>query len=637
MATNNKNNGIIDFNNTPFSNGYITFNFKEFSLNSIDLEWMNNEKNSFLAARHNCEFHLKQSNNLLSIAIHNNSDKPLFIENIQISFSADRQTRELITSEWFEYIHSFNFEGSSGVKRVGISNSYLDVNPESSMVYLIHNSEKKESYMFSTRLPYNGDYVSFKALHSHTHMEGTFGLQITSTQQRIIKPGKKIKMTTIAHSCGKKPLQLLEDLGNNYSKNKKIALKEVITGWNTWDFYAGTIKEEDIYENLKHAKKIFHDNIEYFILDEGYEPRWGIWNANWKFPNGLKNISDKITSTGKVSGIWTAPLLVDVNTDIYLNNPRWFARNENGNIVTKSFSYGTMAFLDPTNKDVRKFLTTTFTNLRKAGFTYFKVDFTQEILNATHFQDTTVPRGEIIRNAFKTIRKAIGNNNYLLACGAPFESVTGIVDACRTSGDIHNFWAHILKNASQISARWWMHRRLWNNDADFLIVRTPETISSKTTGHIHTLRPFDRKNYWKAGREMNLNEAKVYALLVYLTAGDIVLGDKLSDLNKTGIDIIKRVLKSPLQHAATPMDLFEQHDALPSIWLAEEKDYYFIGIFNWEENPKDINIDLSKYGINKSGTITGFWDDKTIEPANNIINLALRPRSCNAYIITKGE
>ncbi len=630
----NPTTGTVIFNNTPFSSGNVLFNFQQFRFSSTDMSWAVNGDNCFEAIKNDCKFVFEYNDEgHIFITVYNNGSEQLFINDINIQFSPDQPSENLKTDEWMEYIHSFNFGESSGVKKVGLSNSYLESNPSSSMVYLLHNQKQHKSYLFAACIPYCGDYISFKAIHSEPHLQGTFGISITSTQQRLIKPGQHAATTAIQCYCGNDPVQLLDDLGRHYKKKITLNSKETVTGWNSWDFYAGTVTSENIFDNHAQANKLLPDTLKHIIIDEGYELKWGLWDANWKFPEGLNGFSARITDAGGIPGIWTAPLLVDTTTDIYFNHPEWFACDTNRNISTKSFSYGTMAFLDPTNPEVEEFIEATFTRLKKDGFKYFKVDFCQEILNATNFYDRTVPRGELIARAFKIIRRAIGQDSYLLACGAPFESVINIADACRTSADIHNFWGHILNNATHISARWWMHGRLWNNDPDFLIVRSKETTTVDRQNRPYTPRPYDRKNFWFAGRELNLSEIKVYALLVYLSAGDIILGDDLSALNDKGLEIIKKVLERPLQNAGVPVDIFKYHDALPSIWVAKEKGFSVIGIFNWEEDAKHITIDLSLSGIGNITTITGFWDGKELQTDVNTIDITLQPRSCNAFII----
>ncbi len=631
----NLEKGTLSIKNTPFENGKIEFIFTQFRCCSNELQWIETKNNMFTASQYDCEFSISINDNSVSAGIKNRGSQPIFLHDVYIRFAPSEISDTLKSDEWMEFINSFNFGVSSGVKKVGLSNSHLPSNPDSSMVYILYNRVSKKAYMLSACLPFSGDYTSFKALHDSLHLEGDFGVEIKSTQERLLQPGNKVSTTAVQCMTENNPQELLQILGRQYHAKIERPLKEVKIGWNSWDYFAGAITSQNIYDNQRKAQESLPDSVRYFVIDEGYEPRWGVWEANWKFPEGLDNFCKKIKSAGGVPGIWTSPLLVNTYTDIYLNHPEWFAHDKSGNIATKAYSYGPMAFLDTTRKDVQDFIYNTFAALKQAGFKYFKVDFTQEILHAETFFDKTIPRGALIRIAFDTIRKAIGDDAYLLACGAPYQSVIGIADACRTTGDIHNFWGHVLQAATQISTKWWMNRNLWNNDPDFLIVRSSETSTVSQLNRKYKPKPFSINNYWLAGREMNLQEVKAYAMLVYLSAGDIMLSDDLNTLNETGLEIIRKILSKPLKNAAIPMDLFDYHDALPAVWFSKEEEFSLIALFNWHEDHRNIAIDLADYGIASQVDIIDFWEDTQIHADNGELTVQLPARSCKALIVKK--
>lgn len=117
---------------------------------------------------------------------------------------------------------------------------------------------------------------------------------------------------------------------------------------------------------------------------------------------------------------------------------------------------------------VRSWLGETSSRLREAGFEYFKLDFLQLVLNARRFHDPSVPRGQLIRLAAEAIRKAVGDESYVMGMG-DMGSAGGLIYAARIAGDIHNFGGHIRQNALSAAVHYWKHRRLWNNDVDFAI------------------------------------------------------------------------------------------------------------------------------------------------------------------------
>jgi hypothetical protein len=467
-------NGKLSIADSPFQNANIMFNCGTFQLHSEGLDWTENES-VYSTDINGLECRVDVSNETLNFAVENHANETCRLDSVVIGFDPLKMEIPLNSEEWMEYVNAFSFERKSGVKRVGLRTLRMEANPASSLLYLLARRDGSESILISTLPPHRGDYVSFKAFHDAPHCEGGFGLSIVIDVRADIAPGHSFETTHVSVDQGECPLALLEKLGEKWRSAENRPLKTKVTGWNSWDYFSGAVRSKDIFANLDACESRLDGKPNYFVIDEGYEPRWGVWDANWKFPEGLDGYCDKIKKAGKTPGVWTAPLLVNTYTDIFLNHPEWFARTADGGIATQSYSYGPMAFLDVTTSGGAEFLRETFSKLRSYGFEYFKVDFTQEILKADSFHDKSIPRGGILRKAFTIIRESIGDDSYLLACGAPYESVTGLVDACRTTGDIHNFWGHVLANAEAMACKWWMQGSLWNNDPDFLIVRAKET------------------------------------------------------------------------------------------------------------------------------------------------------------------
>ncbi len=617
--------GLLHFEGTPFANGRILFQLDGLSVQSTDLTWRRGA--GYVASNDSLEFRIHTSRGKLAVRIKNAGRVARTLRTVQFRFEPQALPEAPQAADYREFIHSANFESASGVKKVGLPGRQLEHNPESSMLYLLHEIETRRSVLFGVMPPPAGDLVKFQALHDAPHMEGRFGLRITSVQDRLIPPGDQARTSPMQVRTGTDPLVLLDEYGRRLGRAWRRSLKPVAAGWNSWDYYAGAVTSEDVLKNVRYARKRFPERLKTFVIDEGWESRWGDWVASRRFPEGLREFCRRVKREGGTPGIWSAPLLVNTYTALYREKPDWFLRSRDGAIATRLYTYGPMAFLDITVPEVEQWLFDTFARLRKDGFEYFKVDFTQETLRADVWRDGTVPRGALLRKAFTSIRRAIGESSYLLACGAPYESVIGIADAVRVSGDIHNFWSHVLTNAASIAARWWTHRRVWNADPDFLIVRSPETSTLPRMNREYAPKPFNSSGgFWRAGRELNLGEVKAYALLVYLSAGDLMLGDELPTLDRTGLGILQKVLERPLPEAAMPIDLFRRHDCLPSLWHVREQGGHFLGLFNWTEDRATISVDLRDLGIRSWSRIERFWEGTELAAPEGRISLELPPR-----------
>ena len=635
MITFTPKTGLVALADTPFDKGRVVFRFREFSCASDQLRWRKSGA-AFVAAALDCEFRISTPRGALKIELKNKAGSNRFLVEVRIVFSPEDMDDPPACREFREYIHSFSLGKGSGAKKVGLATRWMENNPESSMAYALQHIATGRAVLVANAPPLSTDFLTFRALHADAHMEGAFGLLIRSDQQKLLKPGRKAAVSPIQCLTGDDPIALLEELGQRWAKALGRDPRERRVGWNSWDYYAGAVTAENIYANQREAKRRFRGRVRCFVIDEGWEPRWGDWVANWKFPKGTKAFCRKIKAGGGVPGVWTAPLLVNKYTGLFRDNPGWFARDAEGQVAGSALSYGPMAFLDVTHPEADEFLEGVFRRLRRDGFEYFKVDFTQCVLDAALFHDMSVGRGGILRKAFETIRRGVGPDAYVLACGAPYESVVGLVDAVRTTGDIHDFWCHVKRNAPSIAARWWMHGALWNNDPDFLIVRSEDTSPDPQLRRAGPAAPMPPTGIaWLGGRPFTINEVRAYALLVYLSGGDIILGDDLAQLNKEGLDIIRKVLDTPNTRAAVPLDLFARHDAAPALWIKEEDDFHLIAVFNWEEDPKDCEIDLNAVALREHGRVRAFWSGQTVTPVNNAVSMRLDPRSCEALMIFK--
>jgi hypothetical protein len=509
----------------------------------------------------------------------------------------------LEAGDFRELIHGTSFLAMAcGVKVVGRKLHGLDHTATSSMV-TVYQHDDGTALLLGILPPVGDGFAEFASLHAEPHCDSTFGWEARQVFERSVAPGETVACSPLVALTGTDGTSLLAEYGRLWRELALPPGKPVRIGWNSWDHRAGAVTRASIDENLAAARNLFGAALDVFCIDEGYEVQWGTWGANAKFPEGLADYCQSVKASGGTPGIWTAPLLVNTYNPLYFEHPDWFAARADGQIQIDSFAYGPMAYLDVTRPEVIDHLRSVFSDLRAAGFEYFKVDFSHCILKAARFADSNVGRAALIRRAFAAIRESIGPDAYLLSCGSPYESVHGLVDAVRGTGDIHIFWGHILLNAAMLAGHWWMHGNLWNVDPDFLVVRGPET-ADPPYGRRQVVTPMPPSGGWVAGREFNEAEARAYALLVHLSGGDVILGDHLPALHENGLEMLRRVLR-PRTNAAVPVDLFTSEQDLPRIWISRDRDDTLVGIFNWLDKPARLDFNPADWGL--SGTPLDFW------------------------------
>jgi hypothetical protein len=320
-----------------------------------------------------------------------------------------------------------------------------------------------------------------------------------------------------------------------------------------------------------------------------------------------------------------------VYTPLFRDNPTWFVSDEEGNPYSHSSGYGSMVILDMTKPEVQQHIRGVFTALRQAGFTYFKCDFTQLLLGASRFFRDDLSHAGQLRELFRLIRESIGEDAYLLACGAPFESVIGIADAHRTTGDVHHYWSHIRQNIRTMQARWWMQGAVGNTDPDFVIVRCESTTDDTKLSRRLPKKPWKRGGNFYAGREMNLEEAKTLLLASYLSGGDLVLSDALRLLNETGLTLLSTVLQEPVERGV-PINLFAYDgDDFPVV-VAQGKGRKLLALFNLSDDYVPRRLPRPYAGL--IGPHQEFWSKDPIDALEQG-EMLMAPHSAKAWWVSE--
>jgi hypothetical protein len=624
--------GRIDVKQTPFAGGVLELAGPGLAVRSDQLDWQG-EAGTWRADAGGCEIRLNLARGDLAVAIKNTSPQPLRIETLTLRFAAEACRPALVAQEWLEQIDSRQFEVGCTVKQVGLADRFMEnPNPPSHWFYLLKRRSTAESILVGSIPPHRGEFLTIRALHDRPDLQGRFGLEIQGELHHSLPPRRVTKLSTLRIRSGQDPLTLLEDFGRLWARSLDRPRKPRLTGWNSWDYFACAVQSQDVYDNQQAARNHFASRLTHFAVDDGYQTRWGDWRPAPSFPEGLDGFCRTIRDAGGVPGVWTAPVQAYALGRLYLDHPDWFLRDSRGDPIVEDYSGGPCVHLDPTHPAAYDWLSTLYAGLYRDGFRYFKIDFTQRLtqLRDPAFHDPSVPCGQVVRRVFQAARDAVGPESYLLACGAPFESITGLVDGSRASCDIHDRWAHVRQLAGDLASRWWLQTGPWNLDPDFLIVRCAETSRSGKLGFKHPVKPPSYRDWWQAGPTWTLAEAKVWALMVYMTAGDLFLSDHLPDLNETGIELIGRILETPLETPARPIDLYDRHDALPAIWLSQCKGRTFLGLINWTEESADFALPLSDLGLDADADLRSFWDDAPIAPRAGQLDITLPPHSCEA-------
>jgi alpha-galactosidase len=266
-------------------------------------------------------------------------------------------------------------------------------------------------------------------------------------------------------------------------------------GWCSWYHYFERIDERAFEENLAMTGDWPFD---VFQLDDGYQSHVGDWTTtNDSFPSGLAQVAGRALAAGRTPGVWLAPFLAHPDSTLLRAHPRWAAREtRSGGRLPGGYNDiwdGIVFALDTTNPEVLAHLESLARELVGMGFTYLKLDFTYAPSFDGRWADPTRTPAERVRAGFDAIRRGAGEDTFLLGCGAPLGPCVGAVDGMRIGPDVAPSWEPTtgwaptgyqasrpsVRNAwHAVAARSFMHRALWSNDPDCLMLRTDHTLLS---------------------------------------------------------------------------------------------------------------------------------------------------------------
>jgi alpha-galactosidase len=264
-------------------------------------------------------------------------------------------------------------------------------------------------------------------------------------------------------------------------------------GWCSWYHYFHAITEEAMRSNLAALSAMRSEfPVGVVQLDDGFQAALGDWDrTNPKFPGGLARLADEIRAAGFEAGIWTAPFLAARDSRLMSEHPQWFIRhdesgqplraayNPNWTMHEDKFAYA----LDPSHPDFRAHLEALFHKLvHEFGYSYLKLDFLYAAAAEGLRHDPGLTRAQTLRRGLEAIRGGAGGDAFILGCGCPLGPAIGIVDGMRIGPDVAPYWGgadstdpSTVHALDAIIARSFMHRRLWLNDPDCLMLRARET------------------------------------------------------------------------------------------------------------------------------------------------------------------
>ncbi len=382
------------------------------------------------------------------------------------------------------------------------------------------------------------------------------------------------------------------------------------SGWCSWyqfsgEDYIGRLTADDIKDNLNALHKMRDQlPLEIIQIDDGFETQVGDWYSfNQGFEDGLIPLANEIRQMDFTPGLWLAPFILHPKSKLSTLHPDWLLRNRYGRPVNAGFLWNSFAqALDLTHPNALSYVHDVIQSAtHEWGFPYLKLDFLYAAALPGRYRDPTKTRAQVLRSGLEEVRMAAGDDAFLLGCGCPIGPAIGIVDSMRIGADTARRWwpsfrgfESILKEEVSFPSaynavhnalsRSDLHKRWWINDPDCLLLR-PET-------------------------QLTQAEVETIASVVSLTGGSLMLSDHIPNLPPERLRIAESLLPL-IGKRPYILDWFDSStpERVQLNLKGPTGTWYLIAIFNWEDNPRKMALQLNDFFIQETGEFYGrdFW------------------------------
>lgn len=406
-----------------------------------------------------------------------------------------------------------------------------------------------------------------------------------------VDPGRIVRGERFALSVtrsGQEALELWVELAAQEMHPRTA--RAPMAGWCSWYQAYEQIDEKYILRNLARAGET--GCLSYFQVDDGYQQSEGDWLVgNEKFPSPMPHLMKSIGDQGLMAGIWVAPFMVHPDSALFHDHPDWLIRDAwHGPLPLIEWRRGPMYGLDCSHPEALQWLRDMFTVMRREwNVSLFKLDFLYLAAAPGKRYNKRWTGAQCYRAGLETIREALGEDAFILTCGALLGQSIGIADAMRISGDVAARWHGDLSASTSIMntmTRYFTHRQLWINDPDALILRDDET-------------------------GLSYEEVLTLVTVAGMSGGMVHTGDDLTRLTPERLSLMKKIIPS-FEQGAIPLNLFTS--GAPDILdLRIEKPFgawHVVALLNLLDHPADRVFDLSMIGMRKEEYLVfDFWQN----------------------------
>ncbi|WP_424681261.1 TIM-barrel domain-containing protein [Frateuria sp. YIM B11624] len=449
-----------------------------------------------------------------------------------------------------------------------------------------------------------------------------------------LRSGHSVRSNRFMIEIAESPYQALEHYAAAVGKANDARTHSILNGWCSWFYTLSFVSQDEVVANAAFAAEHLKPyGLQYIQVDEGYQRWHGEWEGNERFPNGMKWLADRIKGFGFKAGIWISPYVVEEPTKLFREHPDWLLKRRDGSLqrignwpegaAPPADENPKKYALDITHPGAAKWLHDLVdTIVNDWGYEMIKIDFVAwSLLAAERYHDPTMSAAGAYRKGMQIMRQAAGDRCHILDCG-PGAITTGLIDSMRIEVDVNygfheaawaTYFTHPAGSASAMAKRYYFHGKTWVNDADHLCMDLLTDAQSEAA-----------------------------ATLIAMSGGNLFSGDRLTQLDPSKLEILKKITPS-LGEAAVPVDLFD-HDMQYAFAMTVERPFGHWTLFA-VFNPSLTDAVTRIFRLDRLGLVPGrryiaydFWKQQlagdvhggelavTVQPGS-VTLLALHERS----------
>lgn len=432
---------------------------------------------------------------------------------------------------------------------------------------------------------------------------------IMDTEDLELGPGQSWELEQFMFASGANRDLLFQELTECLNRNHpRMLYPEIPTGWCSY-YCLRPITAEGLYENARSMVQRIPE-LKRIQIDGGYAAADG----DFLIPSvtlgaDVKTISEGIRATKIEAAGYLSPFIVESGSKLLLEHPDWLVQDQEGKPFNgigqkKKLADKQWYMLDGTHPEAQNYLRSAVRVMHDEwGWRYFKLDFLQYGALPGCRYDKQATRIEAFRSGMKAIIDEVGHDSFILGCNAPFWPLLGLVHGNRVTNDIARDWKHVSGNAKELFPRNWQNDTLWYNDPDVIVLERVTFRNQTISGEV-----IEKKS------DISDQEFEFHKAVILASGGMILSGDLIPSLSEENIRVLKKLLPPTGKAARFDDDTY-------TIGRIKLEDRYLICVFNFDDQPKDIEISLDG-----SYRVYDFWTDEEVGCFKNTMKLnSLQP------------